>query len=81
MLRVCVGVRPVSVDWQTAGAHEWSSSLGGHPASLPAGFCGHRVRLQPSNSHRLPAHPVCAGTTCSLSYRNTCSSLMIIKMS
>lgn len=60
---VCVGVRSVSVDRQTAGAHEWSSSLGRHPVSLPAGVSGHRVRLQPSNSHRLPAHPVSTGTT------------------
>lgn len=62
---VCVhaGVRPVSVDWQTAGAHERSTSLGRHPAGLPAGVGSHRVRLQPGNPHRLPAHPVSAGTT------------------
>lgn len=59
---VYVGVRPVGVDRQTAGAHERSSSLGRHPAGLPAGVGGHRVRLQPGNSHRLPAHPFSAGT-------------------
>lgn len=65
---VCVraGVRPVSVDWQAAGAHERSPSLGRHPAGLPAGIGGHGVRLQPSNPHRLPAHPLGAGTTCKL---------------
>ncbi len=60
---VCAGVRPVSVDRQAAGAHEWSSSLGCHPAGLPVGVGGHRVRIQPGNSHRLPAHPVSAGET------------------
>lgn len=60
---VCAGVRLISVDWKTAGAHEWSSSLGRHPAGLPAGVSGHRVRLQPRNSHRLPAHLVCPGMT------------------
>lgn len=62
---VCVfaGVRPVSVDRQAAGAHEWSPSLGRHPAGLPLGVGGHWVRVQPGNSHRLPAHPVSTGTT------------------
>jgi len=58
---VCAGVRPVGVDRQAAGAHERSSSVGRHPAGLPAGVGGHRVRLQPGDSHRLPAHPVNAG--------------------
>lgn len=64
-LRCCwfAGVGPVHVDWQTAGAHERPAPLGRHPAGLPAGVGGHWVRLQPGDSHRLPAHPVCTGTT------------------
>lgn len=57
------GVGPVDVDRQTAGAHERPPPLGRHPAGLPAGVGGHGVRLQPGDSHRLPAHPVCTGTT------------------
>ncbi|KAM9771844.1 solute carrier family 13 member 4 isoform 3-T3 [Syngnathus typhle] len=52
------GVRLVGVDRSPAGAHERTPALGRHPARLPAGVGGHRVRLQPGDAHRLPAYPL-----------------------
>lgn len=71
---VCVhaGVWSVSLDWQAAGAHERSASLGRHPAGLPAGVGGHRVCLQPGHSHRLPAHPLSAGMALAASCVSLC---------
>lgn len=60
---VCSGVGSVRVDRQAAGADERSSSLGRDPAGLPPGVGSDRVRLQPRDSHRLPAHLISSGTT------------------